>query len=70
MKATFTTDDQQEMQIIANISDIQHFIFDLNNGNIERKHLKHAEVTPEYDFGFRDALKEVREYLIALNHIG
>jgi hypothetical protein len=70
MTATFTTDDPQEMQIIANISDIQHFIFDLNNGNIERKYIKHADISEEYEKGFRHALEVVRIQLTTLNHIG
>ena len=69
MKATFTTDDPQEMQIIANISDLQSFLFELNVGNIERKYIKHADISEEYEKGFRHALEVVRIQLTALNHI-
>ena len=69
MKATFTTDDPQEMQIIANISDIQSFLFELNVGNIERRYIKHHDISEEYQLGFSDAMKAVRDYLTALNHI-
>lgn len=69
MTATFTTDDPQEMSIIANIQDVRSLIFDLNAGNIEREYIKYHDHHEEYVHGFNRALDAVRFYLTALNHI-
>lgn len=63
MKITIKTKDVLQASVCIHSMDIMAVIEDLNNGNMYRRHVKHADKSADYEEGYRDAMRHIMDML-------
>ena len=62
-KVTIKTKDTLQASVCVHSIYIMSVLEDINNGNLYRQNVKHADKSEDYEHGYLDALKHIMEQL-------